>query len=133
MHRPRRCRVCELSDRPHDPAPDNCTVVIAGLCKLVGVLRRRWILTYDLPTGSGIVEALVRAKQRGVDVRLIADKTTPCRRASGIGALADVGVPIWIDDQPRIAHAKTMVIDGAVTLMGSYPTRRPAQRRTPKT
>jgi hypothetical protein len=25
------------------------------------------------------VEALVRAKQRGVDVRLIADKTTPCR------------------------------------------------------
>jgi phosphatidylserine/phosphatidylglycerophosphate/cardiolipin synthase-like enzyme len=34
--------------------------------------------------------------------------------------LADVGVPIWIDDQPRIAHAKTMVIDGAVTVIGSY-------------
>jgi phosphatidylserine/phosphatidylglycerophosphate/cardiolipin synthase-like enzyme len=75
---------------------------------------------YGLTTGSGIVEALVRAKQRGVDVRLIADKTTPCMRASGIGALAAFGVPIWIDDQPRIAHAKTMVIDGAVTLMGSY-------------
>jgi phosphatidylserine/phosphatidylglycerophosphate/cardiolipin synthase-like enzyme len=29
-------------------------------------------------------------------------------------------VPIWIDDQVRIAHAKTMVIDGAVTLLGSY-------------
>jgi phospholipase D len=72
------------------------------------------------PRSSGIVEALVSAKQRGVDVRLIADKTTPSRRASGIGALADVGVPIWIDDQPRIAHAKTMVIDEAVTLMGSY-------------
>jgi phosphatidylserine/phosphatidylglycerophosphate/cardiolipin synthase-like enzyme len=52
--------------------------------------------------------------------RLIVDKTTPCKRASGIGALADVGVPTWIDDQPRIAHAKTMVIDGAITLMGSY-------------
>jgi hypothetical protein len=38
---------------------------------------------------------------------------------SGIGALANVGVPIWIDDQPRIAHARTLVIDGAVTLMGS--------------
>ena len=75
---------------------------------------------YGLTTGSGIVEALVRAKERGVDVRLIADKTTPCRRASGIGALTAAGVPIWIDDQPRIAHAKTMVIDGAVTLMGSY-------------
>jgi phosphatidylserine/phosphatidylglycerophosphate/cardiolipin synthase-like enzyme len=34
-------------------------------------------------------------------------------------APAAAGVPIWIDDQARIAPAKTMVIDGAVTLMGS--------------
>jgi phosphatidylserine/phosphatidylglycerophosphate/cardiolipin synthase-like enzyme len=27
---------------------------------------------------------------------------------------------IWIDGQVRIAHAKTIVIDEAVTLMGSY-------------
>jgi hypothetical protein len=27
---------------------------------------------------SGILEALVRANQRGVDVRLIVDKATPC-------------------------------------------------------
>jgi phosphatidylserine/phosphatidylglycerophosphate/cardiolipin synthase-like enzyme len=75
---------------------------------------------YGLTTGSGIVEALVRAKVRGVDVRLIADKTTPCTPANGIGPLAEAGVPIWIDAQARIAHAKTMVIDEAVTLMGSY-------------
>jgi phosphatidylserine/phosphatidylglycerophosphate/cardiolipin synthase-like enzyme len=75
---------------------------------------------YGLTTGSGIVEALVGAKRRGVDVRLIADKTTPCRRTSGIDPLAHAGVPIWIDDQVRIAHAKTMVIDGAVALLGSY-------------
>ncbi len=74
---------------------------------------------YGLTTGSGIVEALVRAKGRGVDVRLIADKTTPCPHTSGIEPLAAAGVPVWIDAQTRIAHAKTMVIDGAVTLMGS--------------
>jgi phosphatidylserine/phosphatidylglycerophosphate/cardiolipin synthase-like enzyme len=72
-----------------------------------------------LTTGSGIVEALIRAQERGVDVRLIADKSTPCERESGIEPLAAAGVPIWIDDQARIAHAKTMVIDGAVTLTGS--------------
>jgi phosphatidylserine/phosphatidylglycerophosphate/cardiolipin synthase-like enzyme len=71
---------------------------------------------YGLTTGSGIVEALVRAKERGVDVRLIADKTTSCERASGIEPLAAAGVPVWIDDQAGIA---TMVIDGAVTLTGS--------------
>ena len=75
---------------------------------------------YGLTTGSGIVEARVRAKERRVDVRVIADKTTPCERESGVEPLAAAGVPIWIDAQARIAHAKTMVIDSAVTLTGSY-------------
>jgi phosphatidylserine/phosphatidylglycerophosphate/cardiolipin synthase-like enzyme len=52
---------------------------------------------YGLTTGSGIVEALVRAKGRGVDVRLIADKTTPCPATNGIEPLATADVPIWID------------------------------------
>ena len=49
---------------------------------------RRQILVsaYNLTTGSGIVEALVRARERGVDVRLIADKRTPCERNPGIDA-----------------------------------------------
>jgi phosphatidylserine/phosphatidylglycerophosphate/cardiolipin synthase-like enzyme len=33
--------------------------------------------------------------------------------------LAAARVPVWIDREARIAHAKTMVIDGAVTLTGS--------------
>jgi phospholipase D len=78
------------------------------------------VSAYGLTTGSGIVEALARAKGRGVDVRLIADKTTPCGRSSGVPLLAAAGVPIWIDDQARIAHEKAMVIDEAVVLTGSY-------------
>jgi phosphatidylserine/phosphatidylglycerophosphate/cardiolipin synthase-like enzyme len=45
--------------------------------------REILVAPYGLTTGSGIVEALVRAKERGVDVRLIADKTTPCEREAG--------------------------------------------------
>jgi PLD-like domain len=70
------------------------------------------VSAYGLTTGSGIVEALLRAKQRGVDVRLIADRTTPCERGSGVAPLVTAGVPIWIDAKARIAHAKTIVIDG---------------------
>jgi PLD-like domain len=69
--------------------------------------------------GSGIVEALVRARQRGVEVQLIADRTTPCERGSGIEPLARAGVPIWIDRGVRIAHIKAMVIDRTVVLTGS--------------
>ena len=52
---------------------------------------------------------------------MIADRTAPCGRASWIEPLAAAGVPIWIDDQAQIAHAKAMVIDGEATLMGSSP------------
>ena len=52
-------------------------------------------------------------------MQLIADKTTPCERASGIDPLAAAGVPIWIDAQARIAQAKTIIIDSAITLTGS--------------
>jgi phosphatidylserine/phosphatidylglycerophosphate/cardiolipin synthase-like enzyme len=60
-----------------------------------------------------------KVKERTVDLRLIADNTTACERASDIPPLAAAGVPIWIDREARIVHAKTMVIDGAVTLIGS--------------
>jgi hypothetical protein len=82
--------------------------------------REILVAAYRLTVGSGIVGALIRAKERGVDVRVIADKAAPCGRASGIDPLAAAGVPVWIDDRARIAHAKTIVVDGAVTLQGSY-------------
>ena len=82
--------------------------------------RQILVGAYGLTTGSGIVEALVRAKGCGVDVHLTADRTTPCPATNGIEPFVAAGVPVWIDAQARIAHAKTMVIDDAVTLMGSY-------------
>jgi phosphatidylserine/phosphatidylglycerophosphate/cardiolipin synthase-like enzyme len=97
---------------------ENCA---AFADRAIGNAEREILVgAYGLTNGSGIVEALIRAKERGIDVRLIADKTTPCERNSAVEPLAAAGVPIWIDDQARIAHAKTMVIDGAVILTGSY-------------
>ena len=78
------------------------------------------VSAYRLTVGSGVVGALIRAKERGVDVQVIADRGAPRGRAGGIDPLAAAGVPIWIDDRARLAHAKTIVIDGVVTLQGSY-------------
>jgi phosphatidylserine/phosphatidylglycerophosphate/cardiolipin synthase-like enzyme len=77
------------------------------------------VSAYGLTTSSKAVEALMQAKLRGVDVRVIADRITPCERKSGLGPLAEAGVPIWIDNTVRIAHSKSMVIDSQVTLTGS--------------
>ena len=71
------------------------------------------------PDGLHITVSKMTDQRYEVDVRLIADRSTPCGRGSGIEPLAAAGVPIWIDDRARIAHAKTMVVDGDATLMGS--------------
>lgn len=122
-----------LAIAPSDPAPaaapsatietcfapeDDCAALAV---RAIDHAKREILVgAYVLTTGAGIVEALLRAYQRGVEVKLIADKTTPCGRNSGIDPLASAGVPVWIDHSARIAHAKTMVIDSTVTLNGSY-------------
>jgi phosphatidylserine/phosphatidylglycerophosphate/cardiolipin synthase-like enzyme len=67
-----------------------------------------------------VVGALIRAKERGAEVQVVVDREAPCGRGSGIDPLYAAGVPVWIDNRARMAHAKTMVIDGTVTLTGSY-------------
>src|SRR5262245_20163769 len=52
-------------------------------------------------------------------VKLIADRTTSCKKASGIEPLVRAGVPVWIDRGVRLAHDESMVIDDQVTLVGS--------------
>jgi phosphatidylserine/phosphatidylglycerophosphate/cardiolipin synthase-like enzyme len=44
--------------------------------------------------------------------------------------LAAAGVPIWINAEARTAHAKTMVIDNAVTLTGSMNWTRDAAKNS---
>ena len=69
---------------------ENCA---AFADRAIGNAEREILVgAYGLTTGSGIVESLIRAKQRGIDVRLIADKTTPCERDSAVETLAAAGV-----------------------------------------
>jgi PLD-like domain len=59
---------------------------VAFVVNAIDAAERRILVTsYALTTSSGIVEALVRAKHRGVDVKLLTDRTTPCERKAGSG------------------------------------------------
>jgi phosphatidylserine/phosphatidylglycerophosphate/cardiolipin synthase-like enzyme len=75
---------------------------------------------YVFTTGSGVPAALISARHRGVEVRVVADRWTPCARQEGVGALAAAGIPIWIDARAKVAHEKALIIDRRVTIMGSY-------------
>jgi phosphatidylserine/phosphatidylglycerophosphate/cardiolipin synthase-like enzyme len=72
-------------------------------------------------TSSPILAALVSAKQRGVDVVVILDKSDEhASSASGAQYVVRAGVPVFIDYQPAIAHNKVIVVDRHMVVTGSY-------------
>ena len=71
-------------------------------------------------SNAAILQALAAAKARGVDVRVILDKSNDKGKYSGATYVANAGVPVWIDYQPSIAHNKVMVIDHQSVITGSF-------------
>ena len=94
------------------------------LAAIVGAARRRvWItMAYFAPRTRGI-GILSHAAARGVDVRLVLPGKTDVElvRHAGHGffsALLQRGVRIF-EYQPAVLHAKTLVADGLVSVIGS--------------
>lgn len=86
-------------------------------------------------TNKEIAQALIRAKQRGVDVQVIADAEQILRMEGRgkVGTVADGGVPVFVDSQHNSAHNKVMVIDAGaanpVVITGSFNFTHAAQHR----
>ncbi|WP_126448258.1 phospholipase D family protein [Sulfuricystis multivorans] len=71
-------------------------------------------------TSAPIAQALAQAKERGVDVRVILDKSQKSERYTVATYLANHSIPTWIDSDHAIAHNKVMVIDGDTVITGSF-------------
>ena len=72
-------------------------------------------------TAPSIVKALVEAKHRGVDVRVITDRErlTDPKQHSAVNTLRLAGVPIRINRHDGLMHLKQVVIDDAINASGS--------------
>lgn len=71
-------------------------------------------------TSAPIAQALVAAKDRGVDVRLVVDRAQKTAHDSLAGWVSAKGIPTWVDCKHAISHSKTITIDGARVLTGSF-------------
>jgi phosphatidylserine/phosphatidylglycerophosphate/cardiolipin synthase-like enzyme len=80
-------------------------------------------------TSRPIATALLDAKARGVDVRVVADKSQRTERYTSIRFLANKGVPVRINSRYAIMHNKFLVIDGATVETGSFNFTRSATLR----
>ena len=99
------------------PGPDDCAMV--AVAEIEKAQRTVDFESYNF-TEPHIAQALIDAHNRGVAVRLISDKTGPSEKNGEVLPTAQAGIPVWIDYKPRIAHNKVIVIDGAVTIGGSF-------------
>ena len=71
-------------------------------------------------TSVPIAKALVEAKNRGVKVAVVIDKSRVTATYSEGTFFANHGVPVFADGKEAIAHNKVMVIDGRTVITGSY-------------
>jgi phosphatidylserine/phosphatidylglycerophosphate/cardiolipin synthase-like enzyme len=78
-------------------------------------------------TSAPIAKALVDAHKRGVDVKVILDKSQKTQRYSSAKFLVNQGIPTWIDYKVAIAHNKVMIIDNYIVITGSFNFTKAAQ------
>jgi phosphatidylserine/phosphatidylglycerophosphate/cardiolipin synthase-like enzyme len=80
-------------------------------------------------TSAPIAKALVNAKNRGVDVKVILDKSDFSNRYTIATYFKNNGIPVWEDYQPAIAHNKVIIVDDTFLLTGSFNFTKAAQMR----
>jgi len=80
-------------------------------------------------TSKDIADALIAAKNRGVKVKVILDKSQRKQKYSLLHYIVETGIPVWIDTKPAIAHNKVMIIDGKEVITGSFNFTDAAQKR----
>ena len=78
-----------------------------------------FVLAYSY-TSKPIADAIIAAKLRGIDVRLIADDSQLTSNGSKLAVTIASGVETYLDRKHSIAHNKTMIIDDAYVVNGSF-------------
>lgn len=80
-------------------------------------------------TNADIARALLDASKRGVNVRVVMDKSQETEKYTSATFLANSGVPVRIDDDFAIAHSKIMILDDENVITGSFNFTKAAEER----
>jgi phosphatidylserine/phosphatidylglycerophosphate/cardiolipin synthase-like enzyme len=99
-------------DNSRVPAPKKAIIEIIN-----NSTKSFYSAIYDL-TEPDIVDAIVNAKKRGVDVRLVTDRTNAVKK--GMEPVINAGVPVVTNNGRGLMHNKFAIIDGSTVWTGSY-------------
>jgi len=91
------------------------------LSMLDGAVERIRIVHFECNddyTVDKVVDAMIAAAKRGVDVRVLLEADVEANEAR-VEQLNDAGVHAKLDEKARYTHAKLVVVDGRAVLFGS--------------
>jgi len=71
-------------------------------------------------TLDSIAQALIKAKERGLDVRVIVDRSEGKQKAAQTNALLAAGIPVMENTHSGLMHDKFLVADGQSVVTGSF-------------
>ncbi|OJW46897.1 MAG: hypothetical protein BGO67_07240 [Alphaproteobacteria bacterium 41-28] len=80
-------------------------------------------------TSPQIANALVKAHEEGVEVKILVDKSQLKEKHSQIPFLIQKGLTVYIDPAKGLAHNKIMIFDNRYVLTGSFNFTRAAESR----
>ena len=106
--------------------PSGCAAVIEK--QISQALSSIYVQAYGM-TSPTIVDALIKAHERGVKVRILLDKSNLKDKWSKRSLLVDAGVDVGIDKVSGIAHNKVMIVDEQKVITGSFNITRAADSR----
>lgn len=98
--------------------------VEALLVQLIDDARSQVLMQAYLMTSKKIATALINARQRGIDVQVLADEAQSHVVSAKLSMLVAGGVPVWMETKYQNAHNKVIVIDDGtaapVLVTGSF-------------
>lgn len=97
--------------------------------KAIGEARKTLRVAAYSFTSKPIAQTLLDAHKRGIDVRVVVDKSQAKARYSSATFLANVGIPIRIDYKYAIMHNKFIIVDDANIELGSFNYTKAAEEK----
>lgn len=92
----------------------------AAIVKAVSEARSSIMVSAYSFTSKDIAKALLDAKKRNVQVRIILDKSQVTQKYSSTTFFANLGFDLRIDVRHAIFHNKVMIIDEKTIITGSF-------------
>jgi phosphatidylserine/phosphatidylglycerophosphate/cardiolipin synthase-like enzyme len=105
---------------------EDCTALIV---RQVDGAKSELLVQGYVFTSALVIQAIGRAKDRGVSVKVILDRVNERSTYSGATYLVNHGIDPLIDDQVAIAHNKVLILDGQHVITGSFNFTKAAQEK----